>query len=433
MRSAKCEVRSEIQRTGIVKTTMVFVMVVFSSTLFAGATELDVWNMPTEADKHQRKVWEEGVHKFQMQYPKIKINGISREYKPQEFVSVMASGKGPDVVRIPITAIPIMAKYGFLTRLNEFTDRWIQKDYMPAIMWGSVEVDGGVYGVPYDSFFTTLFYRKDIFEKCGIRTAPETWQDIIDFSVIIQKKMKNVWGIALQPNMFNFIDFIWQAGGDVELNGAINLNAPSVIKALKFWHDLKWKEKVMPPQNILYEYDVEQLFSTGKVAMMIGVAKRLPVMSRRYGLDINRVQIVPMPAGPDGIKAWHAGGDAFIINSDITGKKKKYAWEYIRYMLSPPHQLWKWVIMNEMKNKYGMIIFPGDFSCATNLINMPEFSQVKGLLSFAHAEPTYHKWPMIKEDFDRYVLEKIFISKNIDYESLLYKFSERVKKEYHGR
>ncbi|MCX8094326.1 MAG: hypothetical protein N3E50_09215, partial [Candidatus Goldbacteria bacterium] len=63
---------------------------------------LNVWNMPIEADRLQRQVWDEEVKQFEQTYNTIKIKGIAREYKPQEFVSVMASGKGPDIVRIPI-------------------------------------------------------------------------------------------------------------------------------------------------------------------------------------------------------------------------------------------------------------------------------------------------------------------------------------------
>jgi len=350
----------------------------------AGADiELSVWNMPVEADVLRGKIWEETVEQFQSQYPNVKINGISREYKPQEFVSVMASGKGPDIVRIPITAIPLMAKYGFLANLNEFTGRWIQKDYMPAIMWGAVEVNSDIYGIPYDSYFTTLFYRESVFRECGLENPPSNWNEIVEYSKIIQQKKKNTWGIALQPEMFNFIDFVWQAGGDVSGSGTVELNTPGVLKALKFWHDMKWKHDIMPPGNILYEYDIEQLFATGRIAMMTGVANRLPVMKRRYGLDINDVKIVPLPAGETGIKAWHAGGDAFIINAEIPDIRKKFAWKYIEYMLSPPYQLWKWVRMNQFRKEYGMVIFPGDFSSATNLMNMKEFERVKGLLAYA--------------------------------------------------
>jgi len=394
-----------------------------------GNVILNVWNMPTEADKLQRQIWDEEVKNFEAFNNTVKINGIAREYKPQEFVSVMASGKGPDIVRIPIAAIPIMAKYGFLTKLNNFTNDWAQKDYMPVIMWNSVNVEGNIYGIPYDSFFTTLFYRRSIFEKCGINGPPKNWNEVINYSSIINKKLKNVWGIALQPDMFVFMDFIWQFGGKFYETNEITLDNPAVARVLKFWHDIKWKHKIMPPQNIFYNYDVEQLFSTGKIAMMIGVANKLPTMARRYGLDLSDVEIVPLPAGPDNIKAWHAGGDAFIINSGISEEKKKIAWEYIKFVLSPLNQLWKWKRMKELN----MIIFPGDFSCATNLINMPEFEKVKGLLEYAHSEPTFYKWPMIKEDFNRYILEKIFIDKEADIETLLYDFSVRIKKEYYGR
>src|SRR6056297_1598108 len=121
------------------------------------------------------------------------------------------------------------------------------------------------------------------------------------------------------------------------------------------------------------------------------------------------------------------------MNSDMPDIKKKYAWSYIEYVLSPPYQLWKWVRMNRLREKTGMVIFPGDFSSATNLINMKEFENVKGLLAFAQTEPTFYKWPMIKEDFNRYVLEKIFSEKNADIEKTLYEFSGWIEEEYYGR
>jgi ABC-type glycerol-3-phosphate transport system substrate-binding protein len=392
----------------------------------ADETTLTVWNMPSASDKLHKQLWDEETSYFEKMNPGVSVKGISREYKPQEFVSVMASGKGPDVARIPITALPAMAKYGFLAKLNDLTDKWTQKDYMPAIMWQSVKTGDDIYGIPYDSYFTTLFYRKDIFEKCGISGPPATWQDLITYSEAINKKMAGTWGIALPPDMFYFIDFIWQAGGDIYLNGKLNLNNPGVIKALKFWNSLKWKYNVMPPQNIFYEYDVEQLFSAGKIAMMLGVAKDLPVMARRYNLDISQVEIVPLPAGDTGVQAWHAGGDAFIINNGISPEKKKVAWAYIQNLISPLNQLGRFMRMKELN----MIIFPGDFSCATNLINRPEFSKVKGLFTYAQAEPTYYKWPMVREDFNTYVLEKIFINKDVDYDQTLYDFMERMKKDY---
>jgi ABC-type glycerol-3-phosphate transport system substrate-binding protein len=408
-------------------TAAVFIQLLLSFSLSAKEnTVLTVWNMPTEADVLYRQVWDENMDSFEADNPGVKIRGISREYKPQEFVSVMASGKGPDVVTIPITAVPVMAKYGFLSKMNEYTDKWMQKDYMPKIMWDSVNINGSIYAIPDDSYFTTLFYRKDIFDKCGLTQPPKNWQDIINYSKIINDKLKDTWGIALQPDMFYFIDFIWQAGGAVYSNEKLNLNDQSVITALKFWHDLKWKYNAMPPQNIFYDYDVEQLFSTGKIAMMLGVAKNLPVMARRYGLDLKTVEIVPLPAGNTGVQAWHAGGEAFIINKAISQEKKDLAWAYITHVMSPPRQLWKFMRMKQLN----MVVFPGDFSCATNLINMPEFANVKGLIEYANVEPPLYRWPMIKEDFNKMVLEKIFINRDVDFDATLLEFDKRMKDEY---
>lgn len=410
----------------MLKRAFAVVIAVFAAVLCYGI-ELSVWNMPPESDRLYRQLWNEATQNFERMNPGVKIKGISREYKPQEFVSVMASGKGPDVVRIPIAAIPAMAKYGFLADLTPFTGRWIQKDYLPAIMWRAVTVEGRTYGVPYDSNFTVLFYNKRIFNQAGLDRAPENWAELVKYGKKIREKT-GAWGLALQPDMFNFIDFIWQAGGDIYRGRELNLNNAGVVKALRFWNSLKWEHSVLPPQNILYENDVEQLFSTGKVAMMIGVAKRLPVMARRYGLALDEVEIAPLPAGDTGIKAWHAGGDAFIINASISDERKEVAWRYINNSLSPISQLWQFMRMKEL----GIPIFPGDFSASTNLINRPEFANVKGLFESAMAEPTFYRWPHIKEDFNRYVLEHIFINKNPDYEKLLFDFMERVKKEYYG-
>ena len=404
---------------------MLFVSVFLQAAAF---TELTVWNMPTGADIQYRELWDESVKDFQVRNPRIRIKGISREFTPQEFVSVMASGKGPDIARIPVTAIPAMARYGFLAELTPYTEMWMQKDFMPRIMWDSVNVEGKIFGIPYDSYFTALFYRKDIFEKCGLNDYPRTWNDILEYSKIINSRMKGVWGIALQPDLFYFIDFIWQAGGGIYENDRINLNTPAVLKALNFWLSLK-NQGALPPQAITYESDVEQLFATGKTAMMIGVAKRLPVMKRRYGLDMSAVEIVPLPAGNDGIQAWHAGGEAFIINSGLPNQERKRAWRFIEHVSSPAHQLWLWVTMKRKE----MIIFPGDFSPATNLINMPEFAKVKGLFEYAHTEPLAAGWPMIKEDFNRYVLERVFAEKDPDISGILSDFDEKMKEGKHGR
>jgi len=397
----------------------------FSS--YSAALEITVWNMPVDADVKYLGMWKENTADFEAFNPGIKVKGISRSYKPQEFVSVMASAKGPDVARIPVSAIPVMARYGFLAKLNQFSDNWIQKDYMPKIMWQAVDIDGSVYGIPYDSYFTTLMYRRSMFEKAGLTQAPKDWQELKEYAGKVRDANKGSYGIALVPDTFNFIDLFWQAGGSIQYSGKVPvINGEAAYTALEFIRQLRLEPGLTPVQAILNESDVEQLFATGKASMIVGVANRLPLMARRYGLDLSDVEIVPLPSGPAGIKAWHSGGDAFIINAGSSPEKQAAAWKYIEHSLSAPRQLWKWVRMKEM----GLTPFPGDFSCATSLVNMPEFEKVRGLLSYANAEPSSYAWPMVKEDFSKKVLEKIFIDNKADIKAMLREFNDKQKRRY---
>ncbi len=412
--------------------TIIFIICVlfwpFLKTLLG--VEIAVWNMPVDADAKYVQLWKENVSDFENLNPGIKVRGISRSYKLQEFVSVMASGKGPDVVRIPVSAIPVMARYGFLMKLNKYSDNWIQKDYMPKIMWQSVEIDGNVYGIPYDSYFTTLIYRRSMFERAGITEAPKDWNALIECARKVRDANPGSYGIALIPDTFNFIDFFWQAGGSIQyFDKTPVISGEAAVRALEFIRFLRNEDGITPIQAILGESDMEQLFSTGKAAMIIGVANRLPLMARRYGLDLSDVEIVPLPAGPEGIKAWHAGGDAFIINAGTSPEKQDASWKYIEHSLSAPRQLWKWVRMKEL----GLSPFPGDFSCATSLVNMPEFEKVRGLLAYANAEPSSYIWPMVKEDFSKKVLERVFIDKTTDIKDILGRFNESWKRRYNER
>ena len=60
---------------------------------------IEVWNKPPSRQVKEAKLWKEAALRFEQENPEIKINGIQREYSPQEFVTAMAGGKGPD--RLP--------------------------------------------------------------------------------------------------------------------------------------------------------------------------------------------------------------------------------------------------------------------------------------------------------------------------------------------
>ncbi len=397
---------------------------------------LEVWNKPPSRLTKELQLWKETVLRFEQENSNIKIKGVEREFSPQEFVTAMAGGKGPDVMHVWISTLPILARQGFIAPLDHYLQNWDQKDYIPASVWEPAVVDRKIYGVPRDTYFMVLFYRKDLFRAAGLDPAspPQNWQELVAFAQRLTRIDQGVYGLGLTPKTSSFLDFVWQNGGELlsrDEHGRwqARLDSPEVLGALKFWRDLKWRYQVLPPNSLPSHEDVAQMFALGRVAMMMGVAIELPTLINKYGLDLADTGITPLPAGPHGLRASHAGGEVFIINSAIPPARQEAAWKYIRFELSPGNQLWKWVRMNEL----GMTIFPGAFSASTSLLNLPEFAMVKEEMARVRNEPHLAEWPQIKDELDNDLLQAIFVTRQLDLPAYLAACNQRIQTTYLAR
>ncbi|NTV52195.1 MAG: sugar ABC transporter substrate-binding protein [Candidatus Firestonebacteria bacterium] len=394
---------------------------------------LEVWNKPSSRQVKELQIWKETILRFEQENPGIKIKGVEREFLPQDFVTAMAGGKGPDLMHVWIGMLPTLARQNFVAPMDEYIQSWDQKDYIPPIVWEPTKMGNKTYGIPRDTYFMVLFFRKDLFRRAGLdpERPPQTWAELADAARRLTKPALGQYGLGLAPNTWTFMDFVWQNGGDLVTQDRqgqwhARLDSPAVLGALQYWHDLKWKYKVLPPNALTSAEDVAQMFALGRVGMMPGVAMQLPTLINKYGLDFKDTGIAPLPAGPQGLQASHAGGEVFIINASISKKKRDAAWKYIRFELSPANQLWKWVRMNEM----GMTIFPGAFSASTNLLNMPEFAMVKEELQHVRNEPHLPEWPLIKDALDNEPLQAVFIDKTLNLKTALGAFNRRVNERF---
>jgi ABC-type glycerol-3-phosphate transport system substrate-binding protein len=390
---------------------------------------LEVWNKPPSRQVKELKLWKETVLRFEQENPDIRIRGIEREFLPQDFVTAMAGGKGPDVMHVWVGMLPTLVRQNFVAPMDEYIQNWDQKDYMPPIVWEPTKMGNKTFGVPRDTYFMVLFYRKDLMRKAGLNPdkPPQNWAELAEFAKRMTKPEQGQYGLGLAPNTWTFMDFVWQNGGELVAQDPAGkwhaqINSSAVLEAFQFWRDLKWKYKVLPPNDLTGPEDVAQMFALGKVGMMMGVAMQLPTLINKYGLSFQATGIAPLPAGPKGLRASHAGGEVFIINAAISKKKRDAAWKYIKFELSPGNQLWKWVRMNEL----GMTIFPGAFSASTNLLNMPEFAMVKEELLHVRNEPRLPEWPLIKDALDNDPLQAVFTQPGLNLNRYLTAFNHRM-------
>jgi ABC-type glycerol-3-phosphate transport system substrate-binding protein len=397
----------------------------------AVAVEITVWNQPAEARAAERKLWDEESAAFSMASGD-RVHPISRPYIQQQFVSVMASGKGPDVAHIWVGALPTLARQGLLAPLDAEIKAWDQRDFIPPVLWNAATVDGKLYGVPRDSYVYVLLVRKDRWVAAGLDPAvpPATWDALADAARKMKDPARGIAGFGFAPTAEAFMDFVWQAGGELlrteggRTRAAFHENPG--ITALSFLRGLRFEPGVLQPNPLASREELAQLFALGKVSMLMGTPGQMPDLINRYGLDPAQLLLFPLPAGPTGVQATHAGGDYYVVNAGASPEAKRAAFAYIRYILSPLNQLARWKRMHEL----GIPIFPGAFSTTAQLNGLPEFKLVNDTLAVARPEPYLPNWPLIKDHLESTLLERLFTDPKADVEGALRQAASEVEELY---
>ncbi len=156
--------------------------------------------------------------------------------------------------------------------------------------------------------------------------------------------------------------------------------------------------------------------------MMVGSPNQLSELILRYGMRPSQVLIAPLPAGPTGIRASHAGGEYLVVNAQCPPARRAAAWEYAQSVLSPEAQLKRWKGMREA----GMPVFPGAFSVDIQ-VEDPSLALVKESLPFLRSEPYLERWPLVKDQLDTLLMERAMTDAGVDLPGLLQDCARRVQ------
>ncbi len=115
---------------------------------------------------------------------------------------------------------------------------------------------GKLYALPYVGNSQLFFYRKDLYEKYGLR-PPERWDDVLAAARTIMEKEK-IYGYVMRAAQGNavvadFLPLFWAFGAEMfDADGRPSLNSPEGIAALKFMLELG---KYSPPGYVSFNAD----------------------------------------------------------------------------------------------------------------------------------------------------------------------------------
>ena len=138
---------------------------------------------------------------FTRMNPDIALNWVTLEENVlrQKVTTDIATKSGQyDILTIGTYEIPIWAKKGWLVPLDDLGADYDIDDLLPAIRSG-LSLDGKLYAAPFYGESSMIMYRKDLFDKAGIK-MPEspTWDFVADAARKITVNSSETYGICLR-------------------------------------------------------------------------------------------------------------------------------------------------------------------------------------------------------------------------------------------
>lgn len=240
----------------------------------------------------------------------IEYQSIPWQNRYETFSVAVASGEAPDISTGGGYQQHQFAAAGQILPLDSIIDEWKTEgklDDFPAGMIDFFKMDGVQIGIPFNIDPRGIIYRKDMFEKKGIK-IPTTYDELLQAAKALTDPATGTYGMVFpaSDSAANICFFSWLAGngGGVwkEDGKTPDWTNKQNLEALDFIAKMR-DAKVFPAGMASYtEADAQKVFLQGKSAMIVG--------SVGFGVQVNankdltsNVALMPMPKGSSASEA----------------------------------------------------------------------------------------------------------------------------------
>ncbi|WP_416982333.1 extracellular solute-binding protein [Streptomyces sp. T028] len=239
------------------------------------AKELTVW-LTVDAQNNWPALVKAADAAVQKKHPGLKI---THEYygwpdKNAKLDAVLATDKAPDVVEMGNTEmLGYMVKGAFAPLdASKFDNSSAWLDGLKA----SVTYDGKTYGVPYYAGGRVANWRKDVFAKVGVKSAPTTYAELTAALDKVQKKEGDKFSAWYQPtrDWYAAMSFVYDAGGSIAVESGgkwkASLSSPESVKGLNEFKNVV--DEYMHGDKTKDESDRYIVYGQGKSGMIFAPA-----------------------------------------------------------------------------------------------------------------------------------------------------------------
>lgn len=288
-----------------------------------------------------KKIVDEAVAAFEKQNRNIEIKQtiVSWGDARTQFLTSMVGGIAPDIVELPLDWAGDLVGQGAFVPLDRYLNRATLDSFVPASL-AACTYDGHVYGLPWETSPTGMYYRKDLFAAAELdpEKPPRNWDELIEYAkkLTVKKNGKQQWGLGIPaggwaPDSF-WLQFMYQSGTPlVKQEGGkwkSDFISAKAIRGMEFFADLVKKHKVTPESVTGMEWEqIKNGFVFGDFAMMVNGMFVMDAIHSTAPELKGKWATASFPAGPDGDKA-----SVVIPNSLYITKQSKNPAEAAKFL-----------------------------------------------------------------------------------------------------
>ncbi|WP_369171311.1 sugar ABC transporter substrate-binding protein [Streptomyces sp. R28] len=233
------------------------------------------------------------------------------------------SGDLPDIAIVDNVSMNTLGGSDLLADLTDRVEQWGQASQYYKGPWDGCQVDGRTLGIPNQSNCLALYYNTRMLQDAGVQ-PPTTWDELA--SAAERLTSGDRFGLALsairtEEGVFQFLPFLWQAGGDLDTF------ATDGATALSFLDDLIAKRSLSESCVGWTQQDVNTRFLNQRAAMQINGPWQIPTLKEA---DFDWA-VVALPRDKEA--ATCLGGENWVVMASSDHLDK--AWEVLEYTQRP--------------------------------------------------------------------------------------------------
>lgn len=272
----------------------------------------------------------------------LKVDGYQEQQMRQRLVTVMnANSDEVDVfMTLPSREGAQFAAAGWYADLTSMAKNEVANDYdyagLSQALLKAATLDGKLTSMPMNIEGPVLYYRTDVFKKCGVE-EPKTIADVEAAAKKIKACDSGITPFVsrgLKPALpYTFSNLLHNMGGSYIVDGKSALCSSKDKQALETYSRLL--RDYGPPGVVNYSFpQISALYRAGRAAMAFEASNELRTVMEG-GERLKDTKLIPFPAG-DGGQVPTAIGWGMSVSAH--SKQPDAAWYFLQWATSPAVQ-----------------------------------------------------------------------------------------------